>query len=96
MANHPNRNAAGKMVIVDDGQYRWVADKSALIAALDDLGWTKGMHLGRRSRTEPESEDGEAYSALCNRVPALEIEPADEMDEFGWAPAEGAWLWEIR
>lgn len=92
MANHPNRNATGKPVVVNDGQYVWVADKAALIAALDDLGWEKGMHLGMRSRTEP-AED--AYTALCERVPAVDVEPTDEMQSFSYYPAAGAWLWSL-
>lgn len=90
MANHPNRNAKGKLVVVNDGERIWVADKAALIAALDDLGWSKGRHLLSRSRTEPNDE---AYMALCARVSAIDIEPTDEMQTFSWYPAEQAWLW---
>lgn len=84
-----------KIVIVNDGQTTWAADQAELIAALDDLGWTKGFALGQRARFEPEADDdAAAYIALCERVTKQDM-PADagECRSLDWYPAERAWIW---
>jgi hypothetical protein len=60
------------IVIVNDGQYRWGADRDLLFAAMERLGWT----LDGNRWTEPEpKEDPDAnshYTDLCNTVPHLD------------------------
>lgn len=79
-------------VVVDDGQTAWVADRQALIAALDALGWDRTRRMIYAARLEPTGDD--PYSALCESVQALPVEPRDEMARLAWYSAENAWLWD--
>lgn len=84
-----------EFVIIDDGQTQWVAERAALIAALDALGWEHTWRSIYPARIEPaDANPGEAYAELCRRVPALEAGPDEEMSRLSWYPAENAWLWE--
>ncbi len=62
-----------EIVIVNDGQYRWGADRAELVAALEAQGWTRRGAVW----TEPpapgdEPEDiGHAYTRLCEAVQPL-------------------------
>ncbi|HYD30167.1 MAG TPA: hypothetical protein VEB64_04840 [Azospirillaceae bacterium] len=72
------------IVIVNDGQYRWGADRQALEAAMERLGWAKD---GRRRWIEPEGDDEDdpmaAYTALCQEVqPAPGYEPENNSEEW--------------
>lgn len=88
-----------KIVIVNDGQERWAADKAELIAAMDKLGWAKGRALGQNARYEPDApapNEGQPspYTDLCQEVQPVPMpEDADDCQTLCWYPAERAWLW---
>jgi hypothetical protein len=82
-------------VIVNDGEVRWVADKAALVAALDAAGWKQTSTYHGAARTEPASGDDEdsAYTRLCGVVKPVDVEQTEDMPEFVWAPDVNAWVW---
>lgn len=71
------------LVIVDDGQYRWAADRQQLLTALAANGWTQvgdTITTGRIQRLgavyqEPECDDPTGpdapYTVLCGDVDSL-------------------------
>ena len=67
-------------VLVDDGQYVWVAGKAELVAALEGLGWVaENFGLGWALYAVPESDDpAAAYTALCQVVQPLRGEGMDQ------------------
>lgn len=81
-------------VVVDDGQVLWVADREILNQALDEMGWEQTHRLMCAARLPPTSDESDPYSALCESVQPLPVEPCEEMARLAWYPAENAWLWD--
>ena len=57
---------------MNDGSFRWVAERADLLWALSELGWVRedaGAHHDHW--TQPEGE-GSPYNALCEEVSAPE------------------------
>lgn len=94
---------AGLTVIVNDGQYRWAADRARLVEALAEQGWTEsapGMW-----EEPPAAEDADstaAYAALCNAVESragegstqpLTDDLRDRAGAFTFRPDLGAGTW---
>lgn len=86
---------AAEIIVVDDGEYRWGADRSQLLAALRDQGWQETAP-GRWQAPEQEpDEDGEydlleaPYTALCRSVRPLAGLGPDDVEEVATAVASG-------
>ena len=86
-------------VLVSDGGTNWVADRAALVEALEKLGWT----CVGRDRYESRWEEPVGlwpYSLLCAEVDCIRIgydEITDEDHEgptFVWCPHAGHWALE--
>jgi len=76
------------IIIVNDGAYRWGADRAELEDAMRALGWEQdGCYW-----IEPEGDEdepGAQYAALCNMVRAL---PGMDSANGDWnEPEDGAW-----
>lgn len=68
-------------VVIDDGQYKWAADRGQLVAALERLGWAEQGSSGIWQ--EPEAGEGDddsiaAYAALCDLVDSVAGEGSTE------------------
>jgi hypothetical protein len=77
------------IVIVNDGAYRWGADRAKLEAALERLGWKQDGRYWTEPKVDDEDDPAAAYTALCQAV-----SPLDGMDSANgeWnEPSEGAW-----
>ena len=97
---------ATAIVIVDDGQCQWGAERGRLIAALESLGWSRDGARWIEPVQPDEDEGGGANAALCAAVPLAEgYEPGDDFDAdelgfdtFDFRPdlGEATWLWTRR
>lgn len=87
------------IIMVNDGQYTWGADRAELEAAMQALGWANEG----RTWTEPargDDDDGaSAYTELCQRVQPVsgygvddEKAGADDLPEICWAPDRQCWM----
>jgi hypothetical protein len=82
------------LVVVNDGQYRWGADRGKLEAALEKLGWQHEGGLWREPARGEDDDPGAAYAALCREV---QPEPGfgpddychDGSNEAGWTYEPG-------
>jgi hypothetical protein len=90
-----------KYVIVNDHQVGWVAERSDLLGALEQLGWQRDGNIW----TEPDApEDDEmdgnnAYAKLCGTVRDCGAEVPDEdradLPEFRFRPDMSDRTWEM-
>lgn len=75
MTNHPN------IVIVNDGQYRWGADRTELLASLERLGWIRHGSQWTEPASSADDDPTSAYTDLCQIVqPAVGYGPDDRGD----------------
>ena len=94
---------AANIVIVDDGQYRWGADRAQLLAALAEQGWVETASGMWQEPERGEDDDSiAAYTDLCGAVDSMagegSTEPVtDELlesaDRFTFRPDYGAGVW---
>lgn len=98
MNNHPNRGTA--IIIVNDGQYRWGADRHELIAAMERMGWTR--EGSRWTEPATSGDPTEAYTDLCQAVQPLPgYDPEQNSDAWDILPTlttredmgHGVWLY---
>lgn len=100
MTNHPNRPKRSRIIIVNDGQYRWGADRAELLGWLRLNDWTiEGSYV-----EEPEY-DGEdlseaPYNKMCQDVlPVAGYEPEhncaawDDLPHLTVWPSDGPRVW---
>lgn len=95
-----------QLIAINDGEERWLAEKSALICALEELNWEL-CTIDRIARyyVEPESDDDEGlspYRRLCNSVDSIPprifddaIEQENYWDSFPgliWNPSKKHWV----
>lgn len=83
-------------IVVNGGQYRWIADREELVEALVSLGWEQDIPIW----TEPENEDDPSaeYTRLCERVPDRSEEANKEDDSlpsFTYEPHLGLRSWRM-
>lgn len=94
---------AAEIIVVDDGQYKWGADRTQLLAALEAQGWQETAS-GRWEEPERGEDDDStaAYTALCGAVDSVAGEGSSEpmTDEllesagrFTFRPDYGAGTW---
>ena len=72
---------AANIVIVDDGQYRWGADRAQLLAALSEQGWVEtasGMWQEPEASAPSDLAGDDPYTALCGMVDSLAGEGSTE------------------
>lgn len=88
---------ANTLCIVNDGNTRWCAHMTELVAAMDAAGWinTRCATDGRPARREPLGDDATApYGALCCAVceQPMPPNPAD-FEMLEWRPDVDLWVW---
>lgn len=82
MTSQTTSAPASSLVIVDDGQYRWAADRAQLTAALDAAGWERygeyatGVALYREPELDEDADSTQAYTELCGDVTSVAGEGA--------------------
>lgn len=91
------------IVIVNDGQTRWAADKDQLFAALDRLGWEKDWRDSSLWREPPKIADDverdidpvDPYTDLCQIVQPCACEEQDDAGHgtFSFHQDLGAWMY---
>lgn len=82
-------------IIVNDGCYRWGADRAELEAAMRALGWEQE---GRYWVEPKEDEPGEQYARLCNLVqplPDMAEGAWDDMPMLRWVPHVSRRHWRV-
>ncbi len=88
---------------MNDGSFRWVAERADLLWALSELGWVReGAGAHHDHWTQPEGE-GSPYNALCEEVEcargygaSVPLRDADDdLDEFLYRPDLGVGVWTL-
>ena len=84
-------------VLVNDGRVAWLADRDALVSALDWLGWEEVRVAGYEARVEPDHYDisKPPYALLCEAVEAVPGTVDDADYEFVWRPHDQLWIWRV-
>ena len=89
--------SGSSVIIVNDGQYRWYADRETFLATLVAQCWTQ---QGDRW-VEPESDDeagpDSPYARLCDTVQPLDQDRIDETEGgyFHVRPDFGIGVWQL-
>ena len=84
-------------VLINDGHVGWLADRDALLSALDGLGWEEAVVAGHKARIEPDHYDGSKppYAKLCDAVDDVAGDFADADLEFVYLADQEAWIWRV-
>lgn len=80
---------SSNIIIVNDGAYRWGADREELEAAMRSLGWEQSGRYWIEPESDNEDDPGAEYTRLCDIVQAI---PGMDSANGDWnEPEEGAW-----
>lgn len=77
------------IIIVNDGAYRWGANRTDLVTAMERLGWTHEGRYWTEPDVEDENDPAAAYTALCAAVSPLA--GMDSANGDWQEPDDGAW-----